>query len=228
MENPNLVDIDGYEKYKFDTELQQVYSLYTNKYLNSRLRNGISTVGVRKNGKDKRIRINDLIKTENPNLVDIPEYEGLYKFDKLKNQVFGIKRNEYLKNWIDDIDITYYRVALTKNNKNTKFLLHRLIFQAHNPTINISNLFIDHINNNKLDNNINNLRLATSSQNCMNRELYNNPLGERNIRETKYGYNVRVTKEGKRYSKTLKTLEEAIEWRNIKLVELHGEFANLG
>ena len=101
MENPNLVDIDGYENYKFDTELQQVYSLYTNKYLNSRLRNGISTVGVRKNGKDKRIRINDLIKTENPNLVDIDGYEGLYKFDKLKNQVFGIKRNEFAKIFIN-------------------------------------------------------------------------------------------------------------------------------
>ena len=31
-------------------------------------------------------------------MIDIPEYEGIYKFDTELNQVFSIKNNRYLKN----------------------------------------------------------------------------------------------------------------------------------
>ena len=45
-------------------------------------------------------------------MIDIPGYEGLYQYDTELNQVFGIKRNKYLKNSLDN---GLYSVSLYKN-----------------------------------------------------------------------------------------------------------------
>ena len=104
------------------------------------------------------------------------------------------------------------------------------MYQAHNPLQDISKLEIDHKDINRLNNNIENLRACSHAENSRNMKIRkNNTSGYKNIRKTKFNtYIVSIRKTGKEYSKTLKTLEEAIEWRNIKLVELHGEFSNLG
>jgi len=164
---------------------------------------------------------------ENPNLVDIVGYEDLYKFDKVKNQVFSIKNNIYISTRILR---GYYTVPLTKNYKQTTFQLHRLVYMCHYPQEDISELLIDHIDRNPFNNNIDNLRAANKSQNQYNKTVSkNNKLGIKNIHKSIYNtYIVTIKKNRKSHIKTLKTLEEAIEWRNIKLVELHGEFANLG
>ncbi|QBX06938.1 HNH endonuclease [Klebsiella phage Spivey] len=73
------------------------------------------------------------------------------------------------------------------------------------------------------------MRKATSSQNSMNsRVRSDNEFGMKNIRPKGNSFQVRIGKQGKSYTKTLKTLEEAIKWRDSKLAELHGEFANNG
>jgi len=105
MENSNLVDIPDYEGlYQFDNELNQVFGIKNNRYLKNNLANGILQVRLCKNGKGKTYSIrqlfiicNNLI--ENNNLVDIPNYEGIYKLDTELEKVYNTQTNKYLKNW---------------------------------------------------------------------------------------------------------------------------------
>jgi len=163
------------------------------------------------------------------NLVPIKDYEDLYSFDLNTNQVWGHKYKKYKKPALRKHG--YYQIELSKNSKKKYFTFHRLVYEAHNGEI-PEGLCIDHIDNNRLNNNIDNLRLATHSQNSRNRKIHkNNKLsGYKNITLTKYNcYQVKIWKNNKFvYNKTFKTLEEAILNRDIQLKLIHGEFHNLG
>ena len=165
---------------------------------------------------------------ESNNLVDIPEYEGIYKFDIELNQVYSIKRNKYLKNRLSK---GYFRVGLCKNGKEKTIYLYRLIYIINNPTEDITGFDIDHIDGNPLNNNIDNLRKCSRSDNCSNTKTQKNnkSTGIKNISKTEYDtYKFNLKKNGIYYSKTFKTIEEAIEYRDKFVFEKCGEFANLG
>jgi len=161
-------------------------------------------------------------------LIPIKDYEGLYSLDKNNNQVYSHIRNRYLKSNLTNRG--YYYIDLCKNSKRKRFLFHRLIYQVYNPNIDITNLEIDHIDNNQLNNNIENLRHCNRSENICNTKVHkNNLLGIKNIYLTPCDtYSVKIEKNKKTYNKNFKTLEEAIEYRDNKLIELHNEFHNLG
>ena len=63
-------------------------------------------------------------------------------------------------------------VALKNNKISHSYKLSRIAYKAHNPDWNITdvsqNNFIDHINNNSVDNRIENLRVITHQQNLFN------------------------------------------------------------
>ena len=65
----------------------------------------------------------------------------------------------------------YKRYIIKINNKT--YGLSRIVYKAHNNEWDIEdgsdNNFIDHINNNSIDNRIENLRVLTNQQNCFNR-----------------------------------------------------------
>jgi len=163
------------------------------------------------------------------NLVPIKDYEDLYSFDLNNNQVYGHKHKKYLK--LDLNNYGYYSIKLCKNSKIKTFLLHRLVYEAYNGVI-PDKMCIDHIDNNPKNNNIENLRLATISQNAMNKKVNKNNLstGYKNIRKTKCNtYEVSISKNNKIvYNKNFKTLEEAILNRDVNLILHHAEFHNLG
>ena len=161
------------------------------------------------------------------NLKPIPNYEN-YSLDLNNNEVYSNYKKGYLKPNI--LKNGYYVIELSKNSKRKAFLLHRLVYEAYNGSI-PDKIQVDHIDNNRQNNNIENLRLVTNSQNQMNSKTRkNNLLGYKNITKTEYNtYKVQIRINKKTvYRKTFKTLEEAILNRDIKLKEFHGEYYNLG
>lgn len=87
---------------------------------------------------------------------------------------------------------------------------------------------IDHANRNKLDNRWANLRLATKSQNGMNKGLRkDNVSGHSGVRKTKHGtYSAQIKKDRiVIWLGTFKTKEEAIAARKEAELKHFGEFA---
>lgn len=94
---------------------------------------------------------------------DIPNYEGLYSISN-NGSVFNLKRKKELKPQKNNIG--YYHVVLYNNGDKKTILVHKLMaitFLNHKP--NKHKLIIDHIDGNKLNNNIDNLQIITQREN---------------------------------------------------------------
>ena len=226
-----MKDIPGYDNYKLDLDLQQVYNIKKNRYLKNCLNKGSYYVKLCKNGKVKKYTIHNLgymcNPIENKNLVNIPKYDN-YRFDTELYKVYNIKTNMYLKNYLDKCG--YYQIHLYKNGKSKTYGIHQLVYICNNPTDDISDYQIDHIDCDKTNNKIENLRKCSHSDNSSNSKTFiTNKLGIKYIHKTKCNtYKFKLVKNGIRYEKTFKTLEQAIKHRDRVVREVCGEFANLG
>ena len=107
----------------------------------------------------------DNLIAENEIWKDIPNYEGIYQASNL-GRVKSLKRPYGLKEKILKPRITrgYYRVHLHKNSIRKDYFVHRLVFEAFNGTI-PENMQINHINEIKTDNRLENLNLMTPKEN---------------------------------------------------------------
>lgn len=123
--------------------------------------------------------------------------------------------------------VGYWKVKIHKK----EYRLHRLIFLYHHDYLPDS-VDIDHIDGNKTNNRIENLRLATRSQNCYNsKKRKNNKSGVKNVywcsHSKKWVGRIRANKKivFSRYYNTVEEAAKAIEKVRHKY---HGEFANDG
>lgn len=104
-------------------------------------------------------------------------------------------------------------------------LAHRLIFLMHHGYLPKQ---IDHINRNKNDNRIENLRAATDAENKRNHGMkYNNNSGYKGVRKSGKNWAAQIRgRDGKHcWLGTFKTKEEAALKYNEAAIKFHGEFA---
>jgi hypothetical protein len=96
---------------------------------------------------------------------DIPNYEGKYQVSNLGRVKSFCRSKEIIKTKY--IDTTgYYVVSICQNNKCIPYKIHQLVaiaFLNHKPCG--FNLVVDHINNDKLDNRLENLQIVTNRYN---------------------------------------------------------------
>ena len=102
-------------------------------------------------------------------MIDIKGYEGLYAVDQQGN-VWSLNWNRTGKlGKLKPITNKhgYYRVNLYKDKKAKNHRIHRLVAEAFLPDYS-AELDVDHIDRDKLNNNLSNLRMVTTQQNAFN------------------------------------------------------------
>lgn len=100
----------------------------------------------------------------------------------------------------------YYQVSTKKFGLR---LAHRVIWEITFGVI-PKGMEIDHIDRNRKNNKLTNLRLVSSADNSWNTSTHkDNKLKEKNISVHQNGYAIEVMRKGKRIRTTAKTLEEA-------------------
>lgn len=101
---------------------------------------------------------------------DIKNYEGLYAVTSC-GKVWSYRRKKFLEPRKSNNG--YLRVALSKNGEIKQCAIHRLVAEAYIP--NPDNLSeVDHIDNDKTHNYLNNLQWITHKDNC--RKSKNKPI----------------------------------------------------
>lgn len=107
-----------------------------------------------------------------------------------------------------------YLVVSMWNEKQYVATTHRLVAEAFIPRVEGKEQ-VDHINRNRTDNRVENLRWATSSENLINKECKMSKIGHRNIYVSGGGFEVEVKRNKQRvFRKWFKTLDEAIKARD--------------
>lgn len=157
---------------------------------------------------------------------DIEGYEGLYRISSFGN-VFSIKQNKILKGSINKYG--YKEFQLSKNKLAKHFRASRLV--AINFLLNPENKkVVDHIDRNKLNDNVSNLRWVTKFENSANRSLSKKKIfgTYKGVFFKKGKWESRITHEHVRHHLGYFDLEiHAAFAYNTKAKELYGEFAHL-
>ena len=107
-----------------------------------------------------RTNTEDILTLSNEVWKDIVDFRG-YQVSNL-GRVKSLKRKEHILK--PSIVNSYEKVSLSKDGKVYGFLVHRLVYQTFYEE-DISNYVIDHIDNNPLNNNLDNLQKITNKEN---------------------------------------------------------------
>lgn len=143
-------------------------------------------------------------------IIDYPNYL-IYDDGRVQNK----KTKRFLKQFFNKKD-GYYLVALSKNGKRKNFTIHRLVGLHYLEKIEGKDC-IDHIDRNKTNNHVSNLRWCNYSENNINKIIQsNNKLGIKNIFycQTYKCYFFQIIRQHIKHSKKFKTLEECIKYRD--------------
>jgi hypothetical protein len=158
---------------------------------------------------------------------DIPDYEGLYQVSNL-GRVKALEREWYQKHYSgnnshyktkerilkqrEDKKTGYMYVALTKNKKQKKYLVHRIVASAFISKKDYEN-YVNHLDNNKKNNKFNNLEWCTQSHNI--KYAYDN--------KTKTPPNMKKVKQllNNKVINTFQSLQEAYRQTGIQATNIY-------
>lgn len=161
--------------------------------------------------------------------LNIELWEPIKEYPNYEVSTFGNVRNvstgKILKPRIERHG--YSAVILYRNRKGKNHRIHRLVANAFIP--NLSNKSdVDHIDNNKLNNNITNLRFASRSENNQNTTLRNdNTSGYKGVTWNKCNktWIAQIVMNGKRkYLGSFDNIEDAVEARQVASLKYFGEY----
>ena len=142
-----------------------------------------------------------------------------------KDLVYSKKGKIYLRGTKYELGGVNQRGYKVFKLNSATYKVHRMVFYIHYGRLPKA---LDHIDGNKLNNKIENLREASASQNCCNKpKQSNNTSGFKGVSWSKQNksWKAEVTFQKKRYYLGHYTnLDEAGEAARLKRVELHGEF----
>jgi hypothetical protein len=157
----------------------------------------------------------------------IEEVDGRYEV----NELGEIRNSNTLNILTPSIDrYGYQQIGLRKEGHRKKFWfkIHRLValyFLDSRPN-NWETLQIDHIDHNKLNNSVSNIRFVTCLENCASRELKawnsNKTTGELYITKYRNGYMLRINRHDFKKQQWFSNLNDAISERNtcIELISV--------
>ncbi len=158
------------------------------------------------------------------------EFRKIQGYDNYSVSNFGNVRNDktgrILKHRVRN---GYYYVELCKNSKRKNNYLHRIIAKTFIPNPQ-NKKFVDHIDNNRLNNNLENLRWATYQENNHNTKMRsNNTSGIKGVNwnKTFNKWQAYITTDGKRKHLGLfDNIEEAKQSRQKYANKVFGDFTN--
>lgn len=118
--------------------------------------------------------------------------------------------------------ISYWAVFID----GQKYMAHRIVYALTHGAI-AEGLYVDHIDGNRQNNSVTNLRLATPSENQWNsRTRCDRKSGlPKNISFHGNGYQAKIMKFGKYHTYYSTSLVSCITWLGAKRQELHGQYA---
>ena len=157
--------------------------------------------------------------------MEINNYPNYLIFDS--GAILSLKRNKFMAETYDKDG--YVKVNLCKNGVPKTHKVHRLVGEHY--LSNIDNKpQIDHINRDKSDNRVENIRWVTSSENALNKPDYNqqkmrcnNSSGYKNISWDKSSWKYQKCKRGVCATyKRFNTLQEALEYKKKYDIYLSG------
>jgi hypothetical protein len=153
---------------------------------------------------------------------DFPNY-SVSNLGNIKN----IKTGRVLKPGITSTG--YYNVILYKDRISFNKKIHTLVVESFLPNP-YNKKCVDHIDNNKLNNNVSNLRYCTQQENCMNRKIgSNNTSNFKGIsydnQRNKWMAGIKINGK-KQYLGRFDKIEDAVNCRVKKAKELFGEYIN--
>tara|TARA_R110001599_G_scaffold285705_1_gene488073 strand:+ start:284 stop:769 length:486 start_codon:yes stop_codon:yes gene_type:complete len=154
---------------------------------------------------------------------DVKNYEGIYQVSNLGNlKSLATSSPKIINGTVTDKK--YRRVGLTKNKITSNKMFHIIIAEAFFNYNKSSGFIIDHIDNNPLNNNIDNLQIITQRENCSKdkKGYSSNYVGVSfDKRRNKWVSQIQINGKDKFLGRFISELEASKSYQN-KLKEING------